>query len=74
MFYFIEFDFVFWLWESKLLLLYNVIKFSGFINCADDNLSEGEASFESEFHKKYSNPSDEKKAGEKFGINLSKLF
>ena len=36
---------------------------TGFVACQDTDLSEGEASFESEFHVKYGNKEDEKKAG-----------
>jgi hypothetical protein len=50
----------------------NITIFPGFINCADVDLHESEASFESEFHKKYFNPSDEKKAGDKLGVNITK--
>jgi hypothetical protein len=35
----------------------------GFVACQDTDLSEGEQSFESEFHVKYGSKEDEKKAG-----------
>jgi hypothetical protein len=61
---------LFWIIKDKLLLtfyqyLFAILLPTGCINCADVNLSEGEASFESEFHKKYFEPAEEKKAGDK---------
>ncbi len=44
---------------------YIILLQTGFINCADVDISEGEASFESEFHKKYFDAAEEKKAGDK---------
>jgi len=48
--------------NSKIVLA--VFLLAGFVACQDTDLSEGEASFESEFHVKYGNKEDEKKAGE----------
>jgi hypothetical protein len=46
----------------------------GFVACQDTDISEGEQSFESEFHVKYGNKEDEKKAGLNLGQTHSPLI